>query len=286
MPSARIITPKELADRLGEPNLVIFDCRFSLEDAEYGLKAYEQGHIAGAWYLDLNKDLSSEPVDGITGRHPLPRPETLAAKLRESGLNQDSVVVLYDDGLGAFAARGWWLLHWLGKRNDVYLLEDGIAAWEDEELPLVTQEPDTQPGQFEANPDDSLLISAEELLRKLKDPELTLIDARSPARYRGEMDTTDPVNGHIPGAQCAPFTENVDGNGQFLSKERLRERFDGFLNGRPAEKLVAYCGSGVTACHNLFAMSLAGYPMPRLYAGSWSEWITDPSNPVKSGRNN
>ena len=280
MPLAQLIDTAGLAARRSEPNLCILDCRFALEDADQGRRSYEQSHIPGARFLDLEKDLSGPVVRGQTGRHPLPQPEHLIARLRAAGLNNDSEVVLYDDGPGAFAARAWWLLAWLGKRSGVYLLDGGFKAW-CEAGGLVTEKlSDCQPGQFAGTPDDDLLISAQQLTESLGQPGLTLIDARALPRFLGELEPIDPVAGHIPGARCAPFSENLDATGHFLSPDQLRSRFDRLLTDQPAATVVAYCGSGVTACHNLFALCLAGYPLAKLYPGSWSEWITDPERPL------
>ncbi len=283
MTHARLLTPEQLAARLDDPNLVLLDCRFALEDPAYGARSYQENHIPGAHFADLNRDLSSPVIPGVTGRHPLPDPQHLQEHLRAWGLNADSEVVLYDDGPGAFAARAWWLLLWLGKREGVYLLDGGLTAWRNAGLRLTTAESPLRPGDFTGEPDNSLLISASELAAKLGDAGLPLIDARGLPRFRGEIEPIDPVAGHIPGAQCAAFTDNLGSDGRFLRPEHLHQRFAALLRGRPAEDLVAYCGSGVTACHNLFALSLAGYPLGRLYAGSWSEWITDARRPVAKG---
>lgn len=283
MTQARLLTPEQLAARLDDPNLVLLDCRFALEDPAYGARSYQENHIPGAHFADLNRDLSSPVIPGVTGRHPLPDPQHLQEHLRAWGLNADSEVVLYDDGPGAFAARAWWLLLWLGKSEGVYLLDGGLTAWRNAGLRLTTAETPLRPGNFQGEPDNSLLISASELAAKLGDPTLPLLDARGLPRFRGEVEPIDTVAGHIPGAQCAAFTDNLGNDGRFLRPEHLHQRFAGLLRGRPAEDLVAYCGSGVTACHNLFALSLAGYPLGRLYAGSWSEWITDSRRPVATG---
>ncbi|WP_447751493.1 sulfurtransferase [Pseudomonas nicosulfuronedens] len=283
MTQARLLTPEQLAARLDDPNLVLLDCRFALEDPAYGARSYQENHIPGAHFADLNRDLSSPVMPGVTGRHPLPDPQHLQEKLRTWGLSADSEVVLYDDGPGAFAARAWWLLLWLGKSEGVYLLDGGLTAWRNASLRLTTAESPEQHGDFKGEPDNRLLISANELATKLGDTKLPLIDARGLPRFRGEVEPIDPVAGHIPSAQCAAFTDNLGNDGRFLRPEHLHQRFAGLLRGRPAEDLVAYCGSGVTACHNLFALSLAGYPLGRLYAGSWSEWITDTRRPVAKG---
>ncbi|MBF8778759.1 sulfurtransferase [Pseudomonas fulva] len=283
MPLAQLITPQRLAERLEAPALVVLDCRFALDDADYGQRSYAEGHIAGAHFADLERDLSGPVQKGRTGRHPLPDPQRLVERLREWGVDNDSDVVLYDDGPGAFAARAWWLLAWLGKRSGVYLLDGGLKAWHDAHLPLSLDPPVKRLGCFEGEPDHGLLIDAERLAKRLGRAELTLIDARALPRFRGEVEPIDPVAGHIPGAQCAAFSDNLDADGHFLPPEQLRQRFESLLAGRAPEQLVAYCGSGVTACHDLFALALAGYPLGRLYAGSWSEWINDPQRGVALG---
>ncbi len=283
MPLAQLIAPRQLAERLGDPKLVILDCRFALEDVDYGQRSYAEGHIAGAHFADLERDLSGPVVKGVTGRHPLPQPGRLIERFQQWGISNDSEVVLYDDGPGAFAARAWWLLAWLGKRSSVYLLDGGLKAWHAAGLPLSLDPADRHEGTFSGKPDPALLISAQHLRERLGDPALTLLDARALPRFRGEVEPIDPVAGHIPGAQCAAFTENLGADGHFLPAEQLKARFAKLLGERQPQDLVAYCGSGVTACHNLFALSLAGYPLAPLYAGSWSEWITDPQRQVATG---
>ena len=283
MSLARLLTAQQLAERLSTPDLRILDCRFALDNPAVGRSRYVEGHIPGARFADLEQDLSGPVVKGATGRHPLPDPARLQERLREWGVNQDSTVLLYDDGPGAFAARAWWLLAWLGKRDGVYLLDGGFQAWQAASLPVTTQIDEPARGNFTARPDASLVLDADSLSRRLRDPALTLIDARALPRFRGEVEPLDPVAGHIPGACCAPFTDNLGADGRFLPPVQLRQRFERLLAGRSPDQLVAYCGSGVTACHNLFAMSLAGLPLAPLYAGSWSEWITDPARPVATG---
>lgn len=283
MPLAQLISATALHARLQEPNLVLLDCRFALDDPSYGARSHAEGHLPGAHFADLERDLSAPVVKGVTGRHPLPDPQNLVDKLRSWGIDNDSTVVLYDDGPGAFAARAWWLLAWLGKRDGVWLLDGGLKAWKVAGLALTTDAPQQRAGSFSGQADGSLLLSAVQLQQRLGASDLTLLDARALPRFRGEVEPLDPVAGHIPGAQCAVFTDNLGADGRFLPAEQLRARFDALRGTRPVESLVAYCGSGVTACHNLFAMSLAGYPLAPLYAGSWSEWITDPARPVATG---
>ncbi|WP_027590877.1 sulfurtransferase [Pseudomonas sp. RL] len=283
MSFARLLTAPQLAERLSAPELRILDCRFALDDPAYGRTRYAEGHVPGAQFADLERDLSGPIIKGVTGRHPLPDPARLQEALRAWGVDQDSTIVLYDDGPGAFAARAWWLLAWLGKRDGVFLLDGGFQAWQAAGLPVTAQVTEPARGDFTARPDACLVVEADQLGRRLAEPGLTLIDARALPRFRGEVEPLDPVAGHIPGARCAPFTDNLGADGRFLPPEQLRQRFENLLAGRNPEQLVAYCGSGVTACHNLFAMSLAGLPLAPLYAGSWSEWITDPARPVARG---
>ena len=283
MPLAQLISPQQLAERQKSAGLVILDCRFALEDPDYGRCSYAEGHIEGAQYADLERHLSGPVSKGVTGRHPLPAADTLVRQLRAWGINTDTDVVLYDDGPGAFAARAWWLLAWLGKRDGVFILDGGLKAWHSAGFPLSLDAPVIEPGTFAGTPDNHLLLDAEHLQKRLGQPGLTLIDARAQARFRGEVEPIDPVAGHIPGAQCAAFNENLGSDGRFLPAEQLKQRFAAQLQGRSPDELVAYCGSGVTACHNLFALSLAGYPLGKLYAGSWSEWITDPARAIATG---
>ncbi len=283
MSLAQLISPQQLAERQARPGLVILDCRFALEDPDYGQRSYALGHIEGAHHADLERDLSGPVTKGVTGRHPLPDPAALIQRLQAWGISVDSEVVLYDDGPGMYAARAWWLLAWLGKRDGVFVLDGGLKAWHAAGQPLSLNPPDTSRGTFDGTPDSSLQISAEQLLQRLGQPSMTLLDARALPRFRGEVEPIDPVAGHIPGAQCAAFNENLDADGRFLPTDQLRQRFATKLGARSPQDLVAYCGSGVTACHNLFALCLAGYPLGTLYAGSWSEWITDPQRGIATG---
>ncbi|MEK1904860.1 MAG: sulfurtransferase [Pseudomonas sp.] len=283
MPLAQLLSADALHARLNEPGLVLLDCRFALDDPAYGSRSYAEAHLPGAQFADLELDLSGPIHKGVTGRHPLPAVDELLRKLRSWGINQDSTIVLYDDGPGAFAARAWWLLAWLGKREGVYLLDGGLKAWKDAVLPLNDTQPTVAPGNFAGQADANLLLDAAQLQARLGSTDLTLLDARALPRFRGDVEPLDPVAGHIPGAQCAVFTDNLGSDGRFLPAEQLRQRFNELRGEKPVESLVAYCGSGVTACHNLFALCLAGLPLAPLYAGSWSEWITDPARPVATG---
>jgi len=283
MPLAQLLNPAQLHARQAQPNLVLLDCRFALDDPAYGRRSYAEAHIPGAQFADLETDLSGSVQKGQTGRHPLPEPTQLIERLRAWGVNNDSDIVLYDDGPGAFAARAWWLLAWLGKRDGVWLLDGGLKAWRAADLPLNSTTATPAAGNFSGQADPQLLLTAAQLQQRLNDPQLCLLDARALPRFRGEVEPIDPVAGHIPGAHCAVFTDNLDANGRFLPAAQLQQRFATLLGNRPSSDLVAYCGSGVTACHNLFALCLGGYPLAPLYAGSWSEWITDPQRPVALG---
>lgn len=281
MSLARLLSPTDLLARQSQPGLVILDCRFALDDPAYGRNSYAAGHIPGAHFVDLEQDLSSPVQPGITGRHPLPDPEQLLTRLRACGLNQDDDVLLYDDGPGAFAAHAWWLLQWLGKTQGVYLLDGGLQAWRQAGLALSTQHPEPLQGNLQGEPNPDLTISRATLRQQLD--QLTLLDARALPRFRGEVEPIDPIAGHIPGALCLPFTDNLGPEGSFLPAAQLQQRFAALLGEKSADNTIAYCGSGVTACHNLFALCLAGYPLVRLYPGSWSEWITDPASPIATG---
>ena len=283
MPIAQLLNPQQLADLQADSSLVILDCRFSLDDPAYGQRSYNNGHIPGAHYADLNQDLSAPVISGVTGRHPLPEIDNLLGKLHQWGVSNHSPIALYDDGPGAYAARAWWLLAWLGKRDGVYLLDGGLQAWQEAGLALDCSCPTTTGGTFTGQADNSLLLDAHALLGRLGSRDLTLLDARGLPRFRGEIEPIDAVAGHIPGAQCAAFTDTLDATGRWRNPQELRQRFQAYLGERSPDSLVAYCGSGITACHNLFALCLAGFDLAPLYAGSWSEWITDPQRPVATG---
>jgi thiosulfate/3-mercaptopyruvate sulfurtransferase len=274
-----VISAAQLAALAAGPALMIFDCRFALMDPAAGRKAYDQAHIPGAYFADMNRDLSTPHVPGKTGRHPLPSKADWIRKVQSWGLNPDIQVVLYDDNGGASAARMWWMLQWIG-HNNVAVLNGGWQAWTAAGLPVTQELPAPRaPSTFDyaALPSPAVLITASQVDGRSQ----LLLDAREPARFRGEVEPIDPVAGHIPGAVCSPYSANLDANGMFKSTEELREKFAGA--DRFDRPTVCYCGSGVTACHNILAMTLAGMPMPALYAGSWSEWITKKSRPVAKG---
>ena len=267
-----LITANQLAERLTEPGgLRLIDCRARLDDTEFGARAYAAGHLPGAVHGNLDTDFAAPP--GTGGRHPLPDPDQLVLRLRAMGVSDDDQVVVYDDMGGAFAARAWWCLRWLGHAA-VAVLDGSLAAWTG---PLDTTDPRPAPGHFSRRPSLTRTIDATSVLGAL--PTLIRVDARALPRFEGREEPIDPVAGHIPGAVCLPFQGNLGPDGRFLTPDRLAERF-----AEHGPDTVCYCGSGVTAAHNVLAMRIAGLPEPRLYPGSWSEWIRDPARPCLPAR--
>jgi thiosulfate/3-mercaptopyruvate sulfurtransferase len=272
-----------LQSLMGRPSLVILDCRFDLSAPSAGRRDYERQHIPTARYVDLNEDLSSPPT-AASGRHPLPSPERLAARFGELGVDSGTQVVVYDESNGSFAARAWWLLKWLGHPKAA-VLDGGLKAWIAAGGALESGPPRQDLGgrRFVAEVAPGAVATTPELVRALGDPRLLLVDARAPERFAGTVEPIDAVAGHVPGAENHPFSDNLDANGRFLPAHELKRRWLQRLAGTPPADVVAMCGSGVTACHNLLALELAGLPGARLYAGSWSEWIRDPNRPVARG---
>ncbi|MFO1422674.1 MAG: sulfurtransferase [Candidatus Competibacteraceae bacterium] len=269
-----------LRAHLNDPHWVIMDCRFSLMDTEAGRRTYQDSHLPDARYAHLDEDLSS-PITPATGRHPLPDTARLTRKLGEWGIGPETQVVIYDDMGGMLAAaRLWWLLRWLG-HEAVAVLDGGFPAWQRAGLPLTATLPTVQPTLFDGQPDDRLWLTTAQVLAS--PAENVVLDARAAARFRGEMEPIDPVAGHIPGAVNLPTEGNLTAEGHFLPVAVLRARFAAALGERPPTTVAHSCGSGVTACHNLLAMEVAGLHGSRLYAGSWSEWIRDPARPVATG---
>ncbi|HQT29853.1 MAG: sulfurtransferase [Hydrogenophilales bacterium 28-61-11] len=276
--STTIISTEELAAQLGNPNWIVIDCRFTLTDTEAGRRFYEKSHIPGARYAHLDEDLSS-PITSNSGRHPLPDLALFCARLGEWGITPDTQVVVYDDSFGSMAVRLWWLLRGLGHQH-VALLNGGLPKWTREKRPLTDALPTivVQPYPCPASPNLGVDAATVETIRL--DPNYKLIDARPEQRFSGEVEKLDTVAGHIPGAINWVFEENLDMDGTYLTADELRESYDQLLNGVAAENVVHTCGSGVTACHNLLAMEIAGLAGSKLYPGSWSEWIRDPARPV------
>jgi len=272
-----LITCDDLAEHVNDPAWRIIDCRHQLSDTAYGEKAYAEGHLPGAFFFHVDRDLSGK-MTGQNGRHPLPDPARLAAKLGAAGVGSDTQVVVYDDDAGMYAARLWWLLRWMG-HDRVAVLDGSVRAWIDQGRPLTTEKPGSVVKDFVARPRDWVL-TVEQVEANLGKNEFCLVDARGPDRFRGENETMDPVGGHIPGARNRFFRDNLDGN-VFRSADELRKAFQGVFSGVDPSRVVMYCGSGVTACHNLLALQVAGMPGAKLYAGSWSEWCSNPERPVE-----
>lgn len=272
-----LVSCAQLAEHLGDPGWRIVDCRHQLSDVGHGERAYAEGHVPGAFFMHLDRDLSA-PMNGRNGRHPLPDPDWAAAKLGGLGITRETQVVVYDDAEGMVAGRLWWMLRWLGHER-VALLDGGFNRWVKEGLPLTKEVPVAIPVTFEGVPRD-WVVTADEVLANIDRGDFVVVDARGPDRFRGENETIDPVGGHIPGALNRFFRDNLDAEGMFRPAVELRREFLALLAGVPPEKVVMQCGSGVSACHNLVAMEMAGLPGARLYAGSWSEWCSDPSRPV------
>jgi thiosulfate/3-mercaptopyruvate sulfurtransferase len=279
--SSLLVSADELIAHLNDPYWRIFDCRHDLQNTEYGANAYAKGHIPGALFLHLDRDLSGAKT-GANGRHPLPEVEVFAARMGECGVSAETQVVAYDNEGGIFASRLWWMLRWLG-HDKVALLDGGLPAWRRAKQPLVTEVPGVARASFVARPQPAV-VGAGEVQGGLADPSVLIVDARAPERFSGEVETLDPVGGHIPGAVNRFYFDNLDDAGcYFKPAGELREEFQALLAGRDPARVVQQCGSGVTACHNLLAMEVAGLKGSRLYAGSWSEWCADPARPIATG---
>ncbi len=276
-----LIDATTLAAHLSDPELVLFDCRSELGNPAWGETEYAAAHIPGAQYLHLDRDLSS-PITAESGRHPLPDPQSFANTLANRGVGDDCQIVAYDQGNGAYAARLWWLARWIGLRR-VAVLDGGMAAWRASGLPLDAAVPTRKPRKLSANVRDGAWLTSESVDQLRVKPGQLLIDARGAERFAGRNEIIDPVAGHVPGARNHPFPGNLGVDGKFLSAEQLRRRWGVVLGSLPPSAVIAMCGSGVTACHNLLALEHAGFPGGRLYAGSWSEWIRDPRRAIGIG---
>jgi thiosulfate/3-mercaptopyruvate sulfurtransferase len=281
-----LIGAAELRDLVGKPHVAVIDCRFDLMNPEGGRRAYLAGHIPGARYADLNEDLSA-PISATSGRHPLPAPADFARTCARLGIGRATQVVIYDDSAGAFAARAWWLLRWVGHLAAA-VLDGGIKAWLSEGGALESGQ--VKPSMaaaggpsLSAQVDPAAVIGTAELERRLADPTLLLIDARAVERFTGAVEPIDTVAGHIAGAVNHPFSANLAADGRFLPAPVLRQVWEKQLAGRSPAQVAAMCGSGVTACHNLLSLEVAGLRGAKLYAGSWSEWIRDPHRPIARG---
>jgi thiosulfate/3-mercaptopyruvate sulfurtransferase len=267
-----------LATHLHDPTWLIVDCRFDLANPHAGEAAFGQGHIPGAVYAHLDCDLAA-PITATTGRHPLPDPQDFARTLGRWGVTANTQVVAYDADNGMYAARLWWMLRWVG-HNAAAVLDGGFKAWLGAGMESSTETPQRTNSQFAARADRSMWVDASEVGRASNDASWRVLDARAPERYRGSVEPIDSVAGHVPGARNHPFAKNLASDARFASPAELRSKFAASCDGVVAERTIAMCGSGVTACHLLLALEVAGQPGAKLYPGSWSEWIREPSRPV------
>ncbi|HXP90394.1 MAG TPA: sulfurtransferase [Fibrobacteria bacterium] len=280
MPYTTLVDAATLRRHLSDPGWILFDVRHDLLHPDAGLEAHRQGHVPGSFHVSLDEVLSGTKT-GINGRHPLPDRRELSERLGKLGVGAGTQVVACDAHGGMFAARLWWLLRWLGHES-VAVLDGGISAWigaGGEITDAISSRREV--GSFRELPALVPTVSAASILSNLDTGRLLVVDARSPDRYRGENETLDPVGGHIPGAVNRFYRENLESDQRFKSPEVLRKEFEAVLAGRPVGESVMQCGSGVTACHNLLAMEIAGLPGAALYPGSWSEWCSDPGRPVE-----
>lgn len=276
-----LIDCEELHSQLRDPGLRIVDCRFELLDAAAGRRLHEAQHIPGAVFADLDEDLAASVTKG-SGRHPLPESGALAATFGRLGISRKTRVVVYDQGNGALAARCWWLLRWLGHRN-ACLLDGGFARWQELSLQTEAGTVNVKTARFESDPQHDLVLTSEEIVAAGADcSALQLVDARDRDRFAGVSEPIDPVAGHVPGAINVPYEANLNPDGTWKSRDELRELWDKALGPRAGQSWSVMCGSGVTACHHVVSGLLAGLSEPRVYVGSWSEWIADPERPIGS----
>lgn len=275
-----LVSSETLYKHLNNSSWVVVDCRFDLTDPQAGFETYRKGHIPGAVYANLDRDLAG-PITAESGRHPLPKLETFKETLGRWGIDSSKQVAVYDDWFGALAARLWWMLRFLGHMN-VAVLDGGLPKWQKEAKPLETGIQRNVETGFDGEPHVDWMASLEEVQRRGHRPEQKLIDSRDAARYRGEYEPLDRVPGHIPGALNHFFGNNVDEAGTLLSPGRLRQQFESLLGDTKPDQTIFYCGSGVSACQNLLAMEHAGLPGAKLFVGSWSQWCKDPQRAVET----
>ncbi|HAT30093.1 MAG TPA: sulfurtransferase [Janthinobacterium sp.] len=278
-----LISAADLAPHLSDPNWVVLDCRHDLMNPDAGRDAFIAGHIQNAQFANIDTELSGAKYDAdgvFRGRHPLPERAALIESLRAWGVNKDTQVIAYDAHGGMFAARLWWLLRWIGQPA-VAVLDGGLAAWAAQGLPLVTPTTARARGDIVERPTLTSMASVAEVLANIDEGGRSVVDARAPDRFRGENETMDPVGGHIPGARNRFFKDNLQADGRFKDAAELRRAFAPLFD--TPQTAIMQCGSGVTACHNLLALEVAGLHGAALYPGSWSEWCADPARPVATG---
>jgi thiosulfate/3-mercaptopyruvate sulfurtransferase len=273
-----LISATELAAHVNDANWIVCDCRHDLANYESGRRAYGQSHIPGARFLHLDEDLSG-PKTGINGRHPLPHPITFTLRLAALGIDNSKQIVAYDASGGVYASRLWWMLRWVGHTHAA-VLDGGIDAWVKAGKPVTAEVPAIKPTTYNPNPNPQSTVNTAAVTSGLKNKTLCVVDARSPDRFRGENETLDPVAGHIPGAVNRFFKNNLTDDGSFKPAAALKNEFASVVSAASPASVVHQCGSGVTACHNLLAMEIAGLSGSRLYPGSWSEWVSDRQRPV------
>jgi thiosulfate/3-mercaptopyruvate sulfurtransferase len=276
---SNLIQPSELAPHIGDPGWAIVDCRFYLAEPSKGEAEYQDEHLPGAVYAHLDRDLSG-PRTGKNGRHPMPSIEAMVERFSRFGIDDEVQVIAYDTSQGQMAARLWWMLRYLG-HDAAAVLDGGLQTWKAEGRPLASGRESRPARRVAARPRESMRIDVEALERERT--EHLLIDARAPERFRGEVEPFDPVKGRIAGARNHPTAASLAADGRFLAPSELRSRFESILGSSRVDSVVSYCGSGVTACHNLLAMDVAGLRGARLYPGSWSEWSADEKRPIERG---
>jgi len=282
MNNQTLVSLNQLHELIQAGDCIVVDCRFDISRPERGRAQWLAGHIPGAFYAHLDDDLAA-PIEAHTGRHPLPLTDDFAQYLASIAWTNDKLLVAYDDGSNAISSRLWWLMRYFGQ--PAALLDGGLAAWKAAGLPMKAGEAGVEAAPVEhLVPDERMIESADYILDGLDSAEMVVLDARAQERFSGKVENLDSEAGHIPGALNRPFGDNLDAEGRFLDPEILKAQFEVALGGFATDSVVHSCGSGITACHNLFAMELAGLGTTRLYPGSWSEWIRDPARPLETGK--
>ncbi len=273
-----ILSAQELNTIINDDNVRVFDCRFSLKDPKGGVNSYKEGHLPRAQFADMDTQLSSA-MSETSGRHPLPGADVFFAQLKAWGINKDTQVIAYDDISGAFAARLWWMMRWVGHEN-VAVLNGGMQQWAHQGYLLNQDEVEFEEGNFTGSANMEWLVDVDTVRAELDANNITLIDARAADRFTGKDKNIDPVPGHVPGAYNLPFGGNLNKEGLFETTDTINQRFASIIQDQPLTNVVNMCGSGVTACHNLLAQAVAGMPPTKIFIGSWSQWIRDSSRPV------